>query len=405
MFNNLRKHRICLSIDGRIRCFFVLKREVFMMLSLACITSEVEYATRMISYMKSNPIYRTWKVQLFTSYHKFLLSSLNDVPDVVLVDESIEEQVTGEQVLPIGEVRTKISPLSSSVVIALVTQNKETGHLHQLQKYVPLSKLLHDIQNIVDHNRVTPARIQQEGVTVVSVGSSLPYCGKTIFALHLAHILASRQYKVFYMNLEVWNTSMQWISSDDRFEGSYSEYLYVLKSNSQDINQWLKANLHYDSQLQFEYLKPFLHREDRANLTQLDVESMLGAIVQLKQYDYIIVDLDAGYHQWNQSTVSKSHVHFMMMLSSEQWLAKHEKYMQFLQQISENEYEGLEQQAIKVSVGDIANAGIQKNTKVHIKLPFIESWQSRIQPILSSPSYRAVVEHCIQNHLLMKEYV
>lgn len=371
-----------------------------MTLSLACITSDIEYATRMISYMKSNPIYRTWKVQLFTSYHKFLQSPLHDTLDVVLVDEATEEQ----DLLKNEEIRKKMS-LSSSVIIPLVTSYTEDNDCQQLPKYVPLSKLLHDIQNIVDHNRATPVRMQQDGVTIVSVGSSLPYCGKTIFALHLAHILASRPYKVFYMNLELWDTSMQWISSGDHSEGSYSELLYAIKSHSQDINQWLKANIQYDSHLQIDYLNPFLHKEDRANLAKQDVEAMLGAITELKLYDYIVVDLDAGYHQWNQSIVTKSDLHFMMMLSSEQWLGKHEKYMQYLQYINGHDYEGINQQAIKVSVGDIANTGAYKNTKVQIKLPFIEHWQSRICPILSSSSYRAVVEHCIQKHLLIKEYV
>lgn len=349
--------------------------------------------------MKHNPIYRTWRLQLFTSMLSYTSSHSLHNYDVLLVDETMEELITGrEAASQLENVREQHRAI---IMISLVTQ--KSHNKLQLIKFQPLSSLLHHIQTIIDSNKQSANHRKIEKSMVITIGSSLAFCGKTTFSLHVAQLIAAHQSKVFYLNLERFNSASRWLSKHEEDSGSYSDLLYLLKSNPSDVNQWFKTHRNYDAAMQIEYLQPFVHREDRSELLSQDALGILQVIINSGLYDYIVVDMEAGYAGWNEPLLLKSSMHYMMLLSNEQWLNKHFNYMKDMKLGHNDILEKLEQFSVKVCTGEGLATPQQLERKGLIELPFIENWQVKLPELISDPLYRAAVEHCIGRTIMNRD--
>ena len=310
-----------------------------MTITVACITDDIEYATRMVSYMKSSPIYHSWRLQLFTSLSKFQPREAYGQLDLILVDEAIYDEFTlkfPQFIMLNNELQAVQNVHTQPIVVQLVSQPSDFREHHKLVKYQPLSTLLHMLYTIIEGQRHMIARpvIPRTSETIViGIGSSIAQCGKTIFALHLAHAIAARNERVFYFNLELWNTSEGWMSAEDptASQVTYSDFLYAVKSNADEAQSWFAKHRQYDQRLRCDRLKPFSHIEDRQQLTKEDAGLMLDIIRTSGHYDYIVLDLSANYDEWNLTLLSACDIHYMMMMASEEWLKKHHMSVQYAQ--------------------------------------------------------------------------
>jgi len=384
-----------------------------MTITVACISDDIEYATRMVGYMKSSPIYHSWRLQLFTSLAKFQPREAYGQLDLILVDEVMYDQFTEQfpqLTLPQDERLTVQGLHTQPIIVQLVSQPTHIREHHKLVKYQPLSTLLHMLYTIIEGQRHTASRpviARTSETIVVGVGSSIAQCGKTIFALHLTHAIASRNERVFYFNLELWNTSESWMSTDDPTSSSfsYSDFLYAVKSNAEEAQNWFAKHRQYDQRLQCDRLKPFIHIEDRQQLSKEDAQLMLNIIRSSGHYDYIVLDLSANYDEWNLTLLAECDIHYMMMMASEEWMMKHQMSIQYARMKWKDLTTKIESNAI-VILNESRQTRSINNTElqVHFKLPHIDQWEEQYATLLSSSIYRATVEHCAHKFLNKGSY-
>lgn len=384
-----------------------------MTITVACITDDIEYATRMVSYMKSSPIYHSWRLQLFTSLSKFQPREAYGQLDLVLVEEGIYDEftLTFPQLMPENDNSYVVqSAHAQPIVVQLVSRPADFRDHYKLVKYQPLSTLLHMLYTIIEGQRHMVSRpvIPRTSETItIGVGSSIAQCGKTVFALHLAHAIAARNERVFYFNLELWNTSECWMTTDDASSSvvSYSDFLYAVKSNADEAQSWFAKHRQFDQRLQCDRLKPFAHIEDRQQLTKEDAQLMLDIIQASGHYDYIVLDLSANYDEWNLTLLVECDIHYMMTMASEEWLKKHHMSMQYARMKWKELTTKLESHTIVILNESRGVQSIQmRDVQVHFKLPHIEQWEEQHASLLSSSIYRATIEHCVHKFLNKGSY-
>lgn len=377
-----------------------------MTLAVACITDDIEYATRMVSYMKSSPIYHSWRLQLFTSVQKFQPREAFGQLDLILVDEGMYA-VFAEHFPQLLQASVQSKSISYSQGVPIIVQLVSPGHGNKyeksLMKYQPLSSLLHMLHTIIEGERqqvLATAIHATDECVVIGVGSSIAQCGKSLFALHLTNGIASHNQRVFYFNLELWNTTQRWLlSGDSPSTATYSDFLYNVKSNAEQAKIWFSKHRQFDQRLRCDTLLPFAHIEDRQQLSKEDAQLMLKTIAESGHYDYIVLDLSAGYDDWNLTLLSECNFHYMMMLANEEWLMKHEMSLAYARMKWSHSLENLEAQAIKILIDGKSKQQQFASDHYHVTLPYIEQWQEQSPHILHSSVYRAAVEHCVQKFM------
>jgi len=356
-----------------------------MSLSIAIISSDMEYARRLLSFVKDNSAYRAWRFHLFSNAHIFIEQGNFQLFDGVLIESVIFDSIVDTQ-------------LSKLPYFLLVEEPNSNQSNHAIYKYQPIPVLLHQLQLCIYERSGTIEKTNKlSGTELIGISSSLARSGKTVFAIHLCAALGARNHRVFYLNLELWNCSEIILSTNNLPSSaqSYSDFLYLVKTQPEQAGAWLNKHAYYDEYLKFDRLLPFQHSADRVQLSAEDALLILNVIKGSKRYDFIVVDLEEGMSEWNLSILAAMNTHFQISLAEVVWLEKQQQALQ----CSQATYGGLYEQAMQGAISIVRETSQQRAAPLsgiatEISLPYIEQWENRRVRILESAQYRAAIERC-----------
>lgn len=375
-----------------------------MSITFAVIASDIEYVTRMLSYMKASPIYHTWRLQLYTNAERLQQLTELERVELILVEEALLPAFIARIEAGGGRIDDQgyISRQGSIPLAVLVAERRELQD-QELYKFQSVSSLLHQLQQRYERVKSSHGkrvlRLQEQPRTV-AICSTLEQCGKTMMALHMAAVLASKGYRVFYCNFEQWNTSEMLLPMlKEQGTVSYSDLLYVVKSKANQAAAWLTEHVLTEPASRIHTLRAFQHEADRSLLSTEDARELLRVIASSGLYDFVIVDMPAGLNSWTLPMLSECDVHYMLMLPQPSWQHKHnmvaayaeQKYSEWIAQVNHKRLYVLSE-----PYGSCTN---ESSIIFHEHLPFIDAWQASEPALLESVSYRAAIERCVQ-HLM-----
>jgi|GEM_PF-356327 len=404
-------------------------------IQLAIVVKEQEYVKRLADYVRSS-VYREQlqliaftKAEACAQYLKECCSIelLAGEPDLLdelrqLLAETgetssyIAGNVSNAGAANSANSANSIRGIPTAALVQTLGQGSGYVELLQYQSLPLLLQALIELRMRVDGARSGPfslSTVPGRGIAVIAVFSAVGGSGKTTLSLHMAHAASVLGKRVFYLNMERWNSSAVWMGDNEKAAGGaqqsesegLSELLYCLKAQPGSALKWLVSHVKYDSWLKTSYIAPCSNPEDRLQLSAEDALSVIEAITASQQYDLIICDMDDELSLLQLALLEKA--------DSVLWIAGRDVSAQrkqaaalhygkqkwgerFLRicgkaQLVHNEGEPshrfeLEQRSFIPSAA--------------ASLPNVEAWRTAYQaPLLSSPAYRAAVDRLLKSLL------
>lgn len=375
---------------------------------LAIAVKEPEYLKRLADYVRDGPFEGQWQVIAFThaeAIKQYVKQGYKF--DLLAAQPDLLHELKNDQ----NDVMLHI-PIAT-LVLKLTENDKET----QVLQFQSLPSLLQRLSEIRASFSIAhaPSMARDEAsfhTRVITVLSAAGGVGKTAVAMHLVQAASSHSKRTFYLNLEQWNTSDAWLGYNDINESApsegLSELLYELKSQPEQLFSWLTQHRKRHPLLNGDYLSPCSNMEDRMTLTAEDASSILGVIVQSRQYDLIVIDLDSGLNDLHKAMIEQANQVLWVMDDSLSALNKQKLALQYGEQkwgelfarlISKFEY--IKNRAVLTEHLTDLEGRIGLET-VSIPLPEVPEWRvSNGAKLLSSPLFRASVERLFK--YLVKE--
>jgi len=375
-----------------------------MSITFAVIASDIEYVTRMLSYMKASPIYHTWRLQLYTNAERLQHITELERVELILVEEALLPSFLARVEAGGGHLDDQgYRSKQGSIPLAVLVAHRREMHERELYKFQSVSSLLHQLQQRYERVKSGQGKRQimlQEQPRTVAMCSTLEQCGKTMMSLHMATILANKGYRVFYCNFELWNTSEVLLPQlKVRGTASYSDLLYIVKSNASQAADWLAEHALLEPTYHIHTLRAFQHEADRSLLSTEDARELLRTIDSSGLYDYIIVDMPAGLTSWTLPVLAACDVNYMLMLPQPSWQHKHNMAVAYAEQQHSEWIAQVNHKRWYVLNEPYGNCQNDPKVMFHEHLPHIEAWQANEPALLESVSYRAAIERCVQ-HLM-----
>lgn len=376
--------------------------------NLAIAVKEPEYLKRLADYVRNGPFEGQWQVIAFThaeaikQYVKqgYKFDLLAAQPD--LLHELKNDQNNVMPHIPIA------------VLVLKLTENDTEPQVLQFQSLPSLLQRLSEIRTSFSSAQAPSiARDEASSDTrVITVHSAAGGVGKTALALHLVQAASSHSKRTFYLNLEQWNTSDAWLGNNDVNEAApsegLSELLYELKSQPEHLFSWLTQHRKRHPLLNGDYLAPCSNMEDRMTLTAEDAISILGVIVQSRQYDLIVIDLDSGLNDLHKAMIELADQVLWVLDDSTSALNKQKLALKYGEQKWGEQFACLISKFVFIRNRAAHTEHLTELDRrigleaISIPLPEVPEWRvSNGATLLSSPLFRASVERLFK--YLMKE--
>lgn len=360
---------------------------------------EQEYVRRLAEYVRNSPFGEQWQLTAFTNPEAFGQFLKGGYPvDFIAAQPSMLHAV--------GDI------FSNVPIAALVTSRGQWSKHPELQQFQPLPELLQSFiaLHAASGNRTQGANVEREG-TVISVYSASGGVGKTTLSLQLVNTAGYNGYRVFYLNLERWNTMETWLGDTNSSEGEegLSQLLYGLKSQPDQVGGWLAKHRKRHPLLKGDYLLPFSNVDDRLTLQTTDVKAIIQTIVSSGQYDFVVIDLDDGLDEFQLSLFEQSDQVIWVITDDPSVQRKCElayrygerKWNEEFQRI-DRRYQFVVNRHSVIEDGQLNSEPLQGFKTITATLPEVKgSNRSATSSIIASPLYKAAVEKLFQH--LVKE--
>lgn len=175
-----------------------------------------------------------------------------------------------------------------------------------LFKYKPLNQLLSStLSAYYEHHATMSGIAGNDGKTkVVSVYSPSGGSGKTTFAVSMGRQLAMKGNKVFYLNFELFNsTSLYFQSAED---APSLQILYYLKARPNQLMAKIEGLKKFDQDANLDYFDLPSCPDEMLSITKAEVKTLIRALIETGQYDYILIDLDSSIHDFTRAAFEES---------------------------------------------------------------------------------------------------
>lgn len=166
--------------------------------------------------------------------------------------------------------------------------------MYQINIYQSGSAIISDIKNTLSlSGKQGVSNLGDRAVRFVTTYSVQGGCGKTVLSYALAAAAARSGKQVLYLNLEPFPALGQLY--DHEFSSSMDDLLFALKGK-RDLAPVLLDTMERN-QDHVMVLPPFRFAGDLLSLTQEDMTTLLKALAEKTNLDYIFVDLPVGFQQ------------------------------------------------------------------------------------------------------------
>ena len=342
------------------------------------------YVEPLLQYIRGSEY--AGRVQITAFTRKEALLQYKEVPDLIVGDaEMLEAWKAGD---------------AASVPWIILTEGGVeptlTGDGLTTARYQPLPQLL---DAWIGHaKRSGVGKDLQVGSTrIIAYLSVLGGSGRTTASVNMARQLGVLGLKVFYLNLEIMNSSALFPAGKRREgEGSLSRLLYEIKS-TQDTGERVELSLaryvmRHDA-LKCDVFEPSVHMKELMEMTVSDVEVLINLIAKNGEYDVVVIDTDNFSEERLRAVMENSHSLLWVLLDdlismykSGVWLEHMEKEdsVLFGQIMDKSKF------IVNRYTGSLANPLPRKDMRLDAVLPYIPSWKQVEQQelLLCSPIFQ-----------------
>lgn len=238
---------------------------------------------------------------LATLENKFLIElhekvDLEVISNQVYFETLFSTPTTAEIVIVDEELYTRDLHKHNIANLFVLTEDKENGGTEELSatrvyKYLGLRELYNEL-TYQSAEKLSVDEHARKDTEVIALYSAIGGTGKTSLSIGLARCLAKKHKKVLYLNTE----SIQEFGFylEDK-SGMPSDGFRAIKD---DMNHIYHNIRHFIRKEMFSYIPPFLTTLDARNLDFSIYGKLIKDAKESKEYDFIIVDIEAGYsHQ------------------------------------------------------------------------------------------------------------
>lgn len=173
-------------------------------------------------------------------------------------------------------------------------------------KYQPLNQLVSEILSTYyeHYGKVQSFLDRNGGARVISVYSPVGGSGKTTAAVNLSKEIALQDYKVFYLNLELLNSTPLFFTSPE--DHPSSQILYFVKANQEQLVAKIESLKKYHPYSKVDYFDLAVSAEEMLALTERETEIFISGLIDTGSYDFIIIDLDSSVQDRVKASLKKS---------------------------------------------------------------------------------------------------
>ncbi|OZU89878.1 hypothetical protein CIL03_01690 [Virgibacillus indicus] len=245
-------------------------------------------------------------------------------------------------------------------------------------RYQRLNQLVSSVLSIYYERNETAGKLlaRSKQTKVLSVYSPVGGSGKTTVAVNLSKQLALNNSKVFYLNLEVFNSTKLYFTSPE--DDPSLQIFYYVKAESKQLLSKIEGLKKYDPYSMVDYFDLEISGDEMLEMNEQNVKTLIDGIVGTGVYDYVIVDLDSSLAErniavlkdcdqviWNISNDVQSLLKTKAFFEEEEKLVGKENIVKDKLIVIINKYAG-------TMTGHMEEFGIT----VDGYLPFIPNWSS-----------------------------
>jgi len=193
-------------------------------------------------------------------------------------------------------------PKENIANVILLTAEKadgNTGDYYTICKYQKGDKIVSDIFNIFAQksNGNTVSVAGDKNTKLIAVYSPIGGSGKTTVATSCAIQCAQRRMKVFYLNLEDFQSTPMFC--DCKGEHTFSDVLYYLKDKSSNLQLRIEGSKLYDAEYNLYYFNPPESLLDLQECKPEELRTLLDEFRNMGQYDLVFVDMSSSFDDKN----------------------------------------------------------------------------------------------------------
>lgn len=353
---------------------------------------EQEYVRRLAEYVRDSPFGELWQLTAFTNPEAFLHFLKGGYhADLIAAQPSMLDAAG--------------AAIANVPIVALVAGRGQYPQYKELLQFQPLPELL---QSIVSLNALSGSTIHsagEEDMRIITVCSASGGVGKTALSLQLVNTAANNGFRVFYLNLERWNTMAAWLGKEAMTGSSegFSQLLYLVKTQPDKVGGWLIEHRQRHSALKGDYVLPCSNVDDRLTLGAIDASAVVQAIAATGQYDYLVIDLADGLSELELGLFERSNQVVWLMTDDKAVQQKLKLIHEYGERIWDDRFRAASRR-FRYVINRHRNdaSAVRMDRIISDYLPFVDGvQQSGLSAILASPLYKAAVERLFQH--LVKE--
>jgi len=257
-------------------------------LKLIIADTDETYVESIVEYIMQNHS-QQFQVNSFTDKQCLIdyLSNEGNSVDVLLIESSLYSDDI---------------PRQNVANVILLGEEKPEGTedgFYAISKYQQGDKILSDIFNIYAQK----GDGEQLSVTgdkktkLVAVYSPIGGSGKTTVATSCAIQFAQRRHKVFYLNLEDFQSTPLFCNC--KSEHTLSNILYYLKDNCSNLPLRIEGAKLFDTEYNLYYFAPPESLLDLQDTKPEEMQKLLGEFRRMGQFDVVFVDMSSSFDDRN----------------------------------------------------------------------------------------------------------
>lgn len=257
--------------------------------NLILAVQNADYTERLADYIRHSTFGESWQLTVFTN-PAALIRFIRGGYTVDLL--AVDVELLGE----LGELAEGLP------VVVLVEGVGGTGDgrlvraAHKVLMVQPLPQLLQALTAaFAAYGGIAVQSLHrggdEGGVTVAAVYSASGGIGKTTLALQLCQQAAISGARVFYLNLEQWNSSV--LGEGEEGGEDLAQLLYTVQTEPERAALQLTALRKTHVAFGVDYIAPCGNADERLSLTAEYVSKLVEVIQATGDYDVIVADLDS----------------------------------------------------------------------------------------------------------------
>lgn len=285
--------------------------------------------------------------------------------------------------------------------------SNRADELKVVYRYQRLNQLVSNILSIYYEQNITANKLlaRSKETNVISVYSPVGGTGKTTVATNLSKQLALTGAKVFYLNLETFNSTKLYFTSKE--DNPSLQIFYYVKTDLTQLSSKIEALKKYDPYSMIDYFDLAVSADEMLEITGSEVQMLLNGIIETGSYDYIVVDLDSSLHERNKSVLIESDQIIWPIKNDAQSFFKSNSFLKEEEKIIGKENIIKDKMLVIVNGydGSLNNHVDDLEFSINGYLPYIREWslEQSAPKLLNNDVFNQEVQAIIFNHVINKK--